>query len=114
MPLFLRDALSAVMVFFCGDPGTCAGAIELWHPDPRVSLDKTLVDEYCGPIEPLFEPASQGTDLACGAAVSMNKLGARHQGPRTGRASDVGTNSKLSFPCTTPNHGIFVVTFLAG
>jgi len=26
----------------------------------------------------------------------------------------VGTNSQLSFPCTTPNHGTFVVTFLAG
>jgi len=41
MPLFRRDVLSAVLVFFCGDPGTGAGEIELWHHDARVASDKT-------------------------------------------------------------------------
>ena len=35
IPVFLCDVLSAVVVFFCGDPEAHAGAIELWHNDPR-------------------------------------------------------------------------------
>jgi hypothetical protein len=125
VPLFLSDVLSAVLVFFCGDPEAHAGAIELWHNDPRVASDMTLVDGYYGTTSPAFESISHDTYLPRGsglpglawqrgAAVLIDDLGNSGRFLRAGNATDVGMQRGLAIPCTTQSNETYVMTFLAG
>ena len=49
--LFTFNIVLAVMVLFCGDDEAHVGAIEVWHNDPAVSHDMSLLDGYYGTAE---------------------------------------------------------------
>lgn len=69
LPLYLHDRLTSVLVVFCGHVPGQAGALELWHHDPRITTDMTLVDGAYGPGAQAFEAISQETYLPRGVGL---------------------------------------------
>ena len=63
VPIFAGDFLTAVLVIFCGDDESHAGAIELWGNEPSESADMTLVDGYYGTTADTFEFMSRAHDV---------------------------------------------------
>ncbi|WP_418314795.1 GAF domain-containing protein [Piscinibacter sakaiensis] len=124
MPIFLRDDLSAVLVFFCGATGSAAGALELWHNDPRVSTDMKLVDGHFGDGSEALEALSRdaylprGTGLAGiawqrGAAVLIDDLGQSNQFLRSDSTAEAGIKRGLAIPCCTTGNHHHVLNFLS-
>ena len=68
LPIFVGDLVQAVLVFFCGDDEAHAGAIEVWHNDPRTSKDLTLADGHYGRTSDTFEFISRRTSFRAGTA----------------------------------------------
>ena len=90
----------AVMVLLCGDEGKHVGAIELWHNDPELSHEISLVDGYYGTAE-TFEFNSRHTRFSrgyglpgrawkAGMPVIMNDLDTSGRFLRRQEASEVG------------------------
>ena len=69
LPLFLHDRLTSVLVVFCGHVPGQSGALELWHHDPRITTDMTLVDGAYGDDTQHFEAISQQTYLPRGVGL---------------------------------------------
>lgn len=111
LPVFLNGALSSVLVLLCGEVQAQAGAIELWHNDPRITSDLRLDDGIFGgdtagtALEALARDAflPRGSGLPGLAwqreqAVFMEQLDAAHF-LRAQAAADAGLVSGLALPC---------------
>lgn len=124
VPWFRDGQLLAVLVLFCGDVAAHAGAIELWHNDPRVSSDMTLVDGYYGTSPAALEALSRDTFLPRGTglpglawqrggAVFIDDLGASPRFLRADATVPAGIHRGLAFPCATLGDGHWVLSFLS-
>lgn len=125
LPIFVGQALKAVLVFFCGSEDARAGAIELWHNNPRVTSDMTLVDGYYGTasaeaLETLSKDTflPRGTGLPGlawqrGAAVFMDKLDESPRFLRGATAAEAGITRGLALPCPTETDEAYVMTWLS-
>lgn len=124
LPIFHGDYLAAVVVFFCGDGEDHAGAIEVWHNDPRQSPDLTLLDGHYGRTAEAFEYISRRTSFRAGfglpgqawqqgAPVFLPNLGRANSFLRTDSAQRVGMNRGLALPCSTPGLSTHVLAFLS-
>lgn len=127
LPFFLGDALTGVVVFFCGPNGDedDDGAVELWRHNARLTSDMTLVDGYFGGrAADAFEAASRDTFLPRGsglpglawqkgAAVLIDDLGQTGKFVRVDSATEAGINRGLAVPCAAPGDDTFVLTLLS-
>ena len=128
MPIFAGDFLTSVLVIFCGDDEDHAGAIELWHNDPALSKDMTLVDGYYGNTGDAFEFISRRTSFRRGHGlpgmsweqgmpVFLEDLGKASSFLRGDSAVKVGINRGFampSFPPFTAGQGeTYVLAFLS-
>jgi len=125
LPVFVGEALKAVLVFFCGSEDARAGAIELWHNNPRVTSDMTLVDGYYGTasaeaLESLSKDTflPRGTGLPGlawqrGGAVFMENLGDSPRFLRGATAAEAGITRGLALPCPTQTDEAYVMTWLS-
>ena len=129
LPVFLGNAMTAVVVLFCG--GTAAeenahdGAVELWRNNARVTSDMTLVDGYFGgSAGDEFETLTRDTYLPRGsglpgmawqkgAAVLIDDLGQAGKFLRADSAAEAGINRGLAFPCSTPGNDAYVLALLS-
>lgn len=111
LPFFHGERLTAVMLIFCGDSQSHAGAIELWHNEPDLSPDLTLHDGYYGTTAEVFEFVARQTafrkgfglpGLAWDSAlpVFMPDLGRGTRFIRADSALQVGINRGLAIPCS--------------
>jgi len=126
LPLFMRDALSAVLVFFCGHDPAQASALELWHHDARITTDMTLVDGAYGPNAQPFESISHETYLPRGVglpglawqrgeALFLEDLtSAPGRFLRAEQAAEAGMQRGLAIPVGSRLEDGHVVTFLSG
>ncbi len=123
MPVFVQNALTAVLVFFCGDDADRVGAIELWRNDPRVSTDMTLVEGHFGAGGEALEAATRETYLPRGsglpgmawqrgAAVMVDDLGQSGRFLRHEAASEAGITRGLALPCPALDGTNYVLSFL--
>ncbi len=123
LPIFAGDVLVAVVVFFCGDDAEHVGAIELWHNDPKRSLELSLVDGYFGHAEG-FEWISRHTGFRPGFGlpglvwqrelpVVMADLGYSTRFLRAEEALKVGINKGLGMPSPYLPGQHYVLTFLS-
>lgn len=124
LPIFHGDYLAAVVVFFCGDGEDHAGAIEVWHNDPRQGPDLTLLDGHYGRTAEAFEYISRRTSFRPGfglpgqawqqgAPVFLPNLGRANSFLRTDSAQRVGINRGFALPCSTPGLSTYVLAFLS-
>jgi hypothetical protein len=127
LPVFAADLLKAVVVIFCGEGEGEAGAIELWHNDPRVTTDMTLVDGYYGAKASSAEglaAASRDTFLPRGAglpglawqrqaSVFMDDLTDPSKFVRFEEAAATGMRRGLAIPCPLRTRQNFAVTILS-
>lgn len=124
LPVFAGPTLKAVVLIFCGDSETQAGAIELWRNQPEQGKDMVLDDGYYGATSNVFEFISRrtafrkGTGLPglaweSGLPVFMNDLGKGGRFLRADSAQKVGINRGFAIPCTTPGTDRYVMAFLS-
>lgn len=127
LPVFVHDRLTGVLVLFCGDEAaadTEAGALELWHNDPRLTTDMTLVDGYYGGTPGAFESLSRDTFLPRGsglpglawqreAAVFMQDLGSAPRFLRGETAVQAGIRRGLALPCSAQTRQTYVLALLS-
>ena len=124
LPIFCGDYLLAVLVFFCSDQGEQAGAIEVWHTDPRTGPDMALDDGHYGRTADTFEYLSRRTRFRHGiglpgqawaarAPVLMPDLGRAAGFMRSDSAQRVGINRGLAMPCATPGPDLYVIAWLS-
>jgi hypothetical protein len=124
LPVFAGPALKAVVLIFCGDNDTQAGAIELWRNEAEVSKDLLLDDGYYGATSNVFEFISRrtafrkGTGLPglaweSGLPVFMDDLGKGGRFLRADSAQKVGINRGFAVPCSTQGPDAYVMAFLS-
>ncbi|KNZ33797.1 MAG: hypothetical protein AD742_04650 [Methylibium sp. NZG] len=125
MPIFAGEFLTSVLVFFCGDNDEDqAGAIELWHNDPALSKDMTLVDGHYGNTGDAFEFISRRTSIrrghglpgsawGSGMPVFLEDLGKASGFLRGDTAVKVGINRGFAVPCPAARGQMFVLAFLS-
>lgn len=124
LPVFVREVLTAVLVFFCGDDDEQAGAIELWRNDPRVTTDMTLVEGFYSHGADALELVSQDTYLPRGTglpglawqqgrAVFMEDLASAPRFLRGQTASGAGIERGLALPWPARTQAEYVVTLLS-
>ena len=124
MPIFAGDFLTAVLVIFCGDDESHAGAIELWGNVPSESADMALVDGYYGTTADTFEYISRRTTVrrgnglpgiawGSGLPVFIEDLGKSARFLRADSAVKVGINRGFAVPCPVPSDASFVLAFLS-
>ena len=124
LPVFNGEVLNAVMLIFCGDNDTQAGAIELWRNEAEVSKDLVLDDGYYGSTSNVFEFISRrtafrkGTGLPgqaweTGLPVFIEDLGKGGRFLRADSALKVGINRGFAIPCSTPGADSYVMAFLS-
>ncbi len=127
LPVFVQERLTGVLVFFCGDVSAGddeAGALELWHNDPRLTTDMTLVDGYYGGTPGAFESLSRDTFLPRGsglpglawqreAAVFMEDLASAPRFLRGETAVQAGIRRGLALPCGAQTRQSYVLTLLS-
>ena len=112
LPQFDRDKLKSVLLIFCGDDATHAGAIELWHNEPARSPDMTLAEGYYGGAAEIFAFMSRHTSFRkgfglpgmawqSGLPVFLPDLGKGSRFLRADSAMKVGINRGLAIPCST-------------
>lgn len=123
LPVFVDEALSAVVVLFCGDDADHAGAIELWH-NTADAADMTLQDGYYGTTGDTFEFLSRSSSFRRGtglpgrtweteAPVFMPDLGRSSGFLRAESAIKVGINRGFALPCSHTDGGSYVLAFLS-
>jgi hypothetical protein len=124
LPVFAGDFLTAVLVIFCGDDDTHAGAIELWVNHPEVSKDMQLEDGYYGTTADAFEFISRRTAFRQGHGlpgmawesrlpVFQEDLGKGERFLRADSAVKVGINRGFALPCSTRGTSNHVMAFLS-
>lgn len=115
VPVFREAALSSVVVMLCGTGDEHAGAIELWHNDPRITSDLRLADGLFGAGAAELEALSRDSYLPRGsglpglawqrdAAVFIDSLGESRHFLRTQSAAHAGIVSGLALPCSSATH----------
>lgn len=121
IPCFVQDRLAAVVVLLCGDT---SGVLELWHHDPRINSDMTLIDGCFGGRDTL-EAVSRDTFLPRGVglpglawqrneAVFLSDLTASTgRFLRADEALLAGLREGLAVPCETTDSEACVLTVLA-
>lgn len=123
-PVFLGDALTCVVVLLCGDVGAHVGAAELWHNDPRVGTDLTLVDGYFGSNSRVLETLTRDAWLPRGsgvpglawqreAAVFIDDVAGSKHFLRGLEAANTGIARALAFPCRVPVDKTWVLCLLS-
>jgi hypothetical protein len=125
VPYFVGDKVAAVLVLLCGSDEARTGAIELWHNDPRVTSDMTLVDGWFGAEGEELAALSRdaylprgvglpGTAWQRGEAVFMPDLAAPATDfLRAESAVAAGLQQGLAVPCDARGSETCVVTVLA-
>jgi len=124
LPFFHGERLTAVLVIFCGDSASHAGAIELWHAAPIESPDMTLDDGYYGSTAEVFEFVARQTAFrkgfglpglawASGVPVFMPDLGKGTRFIRADSALQVGINRGLAIPCSARGDDVWVMAMLS-
>ncbi|RZI85692.1 MAG: GAF domain-containing protein [Rubrivivax sp.] len=125
LPIFTVSSLKAVLVLFCGSDEARAGGIELWHNNPRITSDMTLVDGFYGTAtSDAFAALSKDTFLPRGtglpglawqrgAAVFMEDLGTAARFLRGETAAQAGITRGLALPCPTRTEEVYVMTWLS-
>lgn len=124
VPVFVGETLSAVLLIFCGDDESHAGAIELWRNDPKNSPDLLLDDGYYGNTAEVFEFVSRNTSFRkgtglpglaweAGLPVFMPDLGKGTRFLRADSAVQVGINRGFAFPCAPREGDAYVLAFLS-
>jgi hypothetical protein len=124
LPLFDGETLKSVLLIFCGDSPTQAGAIELWRNRPDESKDMVLDDAYYGATADTFEFISRrtafrkGTGLPglaweTGLPVFMPDLGKGGRFLRADSAQKVGINRGFAIPCASRGRPSYVMAFLS-
>lgn len=124
VPIFAGDFLTSVLVMFCGDDEAHAGAIELWHNDPKQGSDMRLVDGYYGTTADTFEFMSRRTTIRRGnglpglaweteTPVFFEDLGKAARFLRADSATKVGINRGYAIPCAIRRDENYVMTFLS-
>ncbi len=124
VPMFNGEVLTAVLVLFCGEDTALAGAIEVWHTDPAVSPDMTLVDGHYGNTGDSFEFISRSTTFRKGTGLPgkawetrrplfLPDLGRSSGFLRADSAQKVGINRGLAIPYLMANGSIDVLAFLS-
>jgi hypothetical protein len=123
MPLFVNDALAAVVVFYGTADAQPAAAMELWGHDARITADLTLADGcYLGGAEALegisrdsYLPRGVGLPgLAWqrGAAVFVDDVARSPDFLRGDEAAQAGLKRALAIPCAARGHEQHVLAFL--
>lgn len=124
LPIFHDETLSSVVVLLCGDGGSQAGAVELWHNDPRVTGDLTLDDGYFGAGSDALETLSRDGYLPRGAglpglawqreaAVFIDGLGDSRRFLRAQSAASAGIVRGLALPCSSTTPQTWVLSLLS-
>ena len=124
LPIFAGEFLTSVLVIFCGDDEEHAGAIELWHNDPALSKDMTLVDGHYGNTGDAFEFISRRTSFRRGHGlpglswehgmpVFLDDLGKASGFLRGNSALKVGINRGFAVPCQAGQGETYVLAFLS-
>lgn len=124
VPTYVGDELSAVLVCFCGDDPSQAGAVELWRNDPRVTSDMTLDDGYYGADSEELKSLSRDTFLPRGAglpgmawqrgeSVFIDDIARSSRFLRAESATAAGINRGLAVPCSARGQAHHVLTFLS-
>ena len=127
LPIFAGEFLTSVLVIFCGDDEAHAGAIEVWHNDPAhptAGKEMRLHDGYYGSTGDAFELVSRsvgfrlghglpGMAWEAGVPVFIDDLGHGQRFLRADSAVKVGINRGIAIPCSSPNAGHWVLTFLS-
>jgi hypothetical protein len=112
-PSYFGDALKAVVVLFCGGDMPHAGAVELWHNDPRVTTDLKLHDGFYGATPQPFASVSEETYLPRGVglpglawqrgrSVWLDGLASSPKFLRSEAAGATGIERGLALPCPVP------------
>jgi hypothetical protein len=123
LPVFAGEFLMAVMVLLCGGEDQHVGAIELWHNDPEISHEMSLVDGYYGTAD-MFEFNSRhtrfprgyglpGRTWRAGMPVIIKDLHNARQFLRWEEASEIGINCGVGIPYKGISDQTFVVTLLS-
>lgn len=124
LPVFLGPRLTSVVVLMCGEPAESAGAIELWHNDPRVSADMTLDEGVFGRGGEELEDLSRDAYLPRGVglpglawqreqAVFMDRIDDPARFLRAQTAARAGIVRALALPCATPSSHGWVLSLLS-
>ena len=124
LPFFKDEQLTSVVTLLCTKDPKGAGAIELWHNDPRVTGDLRLADgvfsAQAGPIEADardgFLPRGAGLPgLAWQreSAVFVEDLVASKQFLRAQAAATSGIVRGLALPCTVRGPHVWIANFLS-
>jgi hypothetical protein len=124
MPIFAGDVLTSVLVIFCGDDDTHAGAIELWRNQPAESKDMTLVDGCYGNTGEAFEYSARRTAFRrghglpgiaweSGLPLFLDDLGNGNRFLRADSARQVGINRGFALPCSSLGAEHHVMAFLS-
>ncbi len=124
MPIFAGEFLTSVLVIFCGDDDSHAGAIELWHNDPGKSKDMTLIDGHYGNTGDAFEFISRrasfrrghglpGMTWERGMPVFVEDMGKASSFLRGDSAVKVGINRGFALPCPAEHGKMYVLAFLS-
>lgn len=124
LPIIVGGTFKAVVVLFGGSDEARSGAIELWHNNPRVTTDMTLVDGYYGMASSSFEVLSKDTFLPRGTGlpglawqrgetVFMEDLAASPSFLRGATAAESGITRGLAVPCSTRTADNHVLSLLS-
>lgn len=124
LPVFVRGALTAVLVLFCGDDDEQAGALEIWRNDPRITTDMTLVEGVYSHGADALEAVSQDTYLPRGTGlpglawqqgrtVFMEDLASAPRFLRGESARDAGIERGLALPWPAHTQAEYVVALLS-
>ena len=124
LPIFRGTQLTSVVVLLCGEPNAHAGAIELWHNDPRLTTDLTLAEGYFGSSGAELEALSRDTYLPRGSglpgmawqrdsAVFMDQIDHSSRFLRAQTAATAGIVRALAMPCSTRDHQSWILSLLS-
>jgi hypothetical protein len=125
LPIHRDGELTSVAVLLCGAPAQSAGALEVWHNNPRVTTDLSLYDGLFGAdAEGLatlardgFLPRGAGLPgLAWqrGAAVFMDRLEGNRHFLRAQTAAHAGVARGIALPCAARDDQVWVLSLLSG
>ncbi len=124
IPIFAHERLTSVLVLLCGDATAHVGSIELWHRNPRVTTDLSLIDGYFGTQGEELEADSRDTFMPRGtglpglawqreAAVIVPDVRASKHFLRGAAASAAGIQSALAVPIVARDDHNWVMALLA-
>ena len=124
LPIFVDDKLTCVVLMLCGDAQAAVGAVELWHNDPRITVDLKLADGYFSATDPELEALTRDGSLSRGSgapgmawqresAVFIDSVGDSHKFLRAQVAARAGIVRALAIPCTALGRGTWILSLLS-